>query len=159
MIEALKRREMDVFADVGKTIKTIAVVAFALLCIAAFVTGIVLMSEGLVGYGLLTWVVGPLVAFVSSCLIYGFGEVVDTAIVLRFRDEQNASLSGATAKAAGLGKKRPYTDIVRCEKQPAGLCAGCKQMRAELWQCIVKTGTQYKEKKMCQRCIDTFVVR
>lgn len=147
------------FADVGKTIKKIALAAFVILCVGAFVGGIVLMVEERVGWGFLTWIVGPMIAFVSSCLIYGFGEVVDTAIVLRFRDEQNTTNRGAASKTARSEKKRPYTDIVRCELQPAGICAGCRQMRAELWLCIVKTGSQYKEKKMCQRCIDSFVIR
>ena len=147
------------FADVGKTIKRIAQAAFLILCVSAFVGGIVLMVEERVGWGFLTWIVGPMIAFVSSCLVYGFGEVVDTAIVLRFRDEQNTTNHGAASKTAGSEKKRPYTDIVRYEQQPAGICAGCRQMRAELWLCIVKTGSQYKEKNMCQRCIDSFVIR
>lgn len=73
------------FHNVGKTIKGIAVATFAVLCASAFISGIVLMAsdEELIGYGFLTWIVGPLVAFIDACFIYGFGEIVDTAIINR----------------------------------------------------------------------------
>ena len=117
---------MRMFEDVGRTIKNIAIVAFALLCFGGIITGIVLMSADHVGLGLLILVLGPLVAFVSSCVLYGFGEIVDTALVLRFRDErvgtQNTAPAASKTGAVSTQKKRPYKDLAQCEKLPAGMC-------------------------------------
>ena len=132
---------------------------FLFLCFASFVVGCALMREGLVGLGLLVWIAGPIVIFVISCFVYGFGEVVDTAIILRHREEQNGRYPAEGDKKPAQSKKYPYKDIVRCAQQPAGICAGCKQMKAEIWQCIIKNGIRYAEKNMCQQCIDSFIVR
>ena len=80
------------FKNVGKTIKGIAVATFILMCVSAFITGIAMMAtdEDLIGYGFLTWIGGPVAAFIYSCFIYGFGEIVDTAIINRKSDEPAA---------------------------------------------------------------------
>ena len=81
---------MGMFKNVGKTIKGIAVATFILMCVSAFITGIAMMAtdEDLIGYGFLTWIGGPVAAFIYSCFIYGFGEIVDTAIIT---DEERGS--------------------------------------------------------------------
>ena len=154
---------MRMFEDVGKTIKNIAVVALALLSFGGVIAGIVLMSVDHAGLGLLILILVPLVAFVSSCVLYGFGEIVDTALVLRFRDERSGVQSTASATSGigsvGAQKRRPYKDLARCEKLPAGMCVQCKQLRAELWKCIVKTGNRYQDRNLCRSCIDSFVIQ
>ncbi len=73
------------FEDVGKKIKGVAKGWFALQCVAAFVSGLVLVieDEDMVGAMLLIWVLGPILAWLSSLMLYGFGEIVDTAIINR----------------------------------------------------------------------------
>ncbi len=67
------------YDNIGGKIKGLAKAFFIVEAIAAVITGIALMAtdEDLIGIGLLVMVVGPLVAWVSSWLLYGFGEIID----------------------------------------------------------------------------------
>ena len=67
------------FDNIGGKIKGLAKAIFYVEAVAAFIAGIVIMSEGdeMILFGLLIWVVGPLVAWVSSWFLYGFGEIID----------------------------------------------------------------------------------
>lgn len=69
------------YKNIGKKIKGLAKATFVVEAIAAVVTGISLMAsdEDLILYGLLVFLVGPIVAWVSSWLLYGFGELIDKA--------------------------------------------------------------------------------
>ena len=67
------------FNNISGQIKGLAKVLFWLEVIAAVITGIALMAidEDLILFGLLALILGPVVAWVSSCLLYGFGEIID----------------------------------------------------------------------------------
>lgn len=66
------------YDNIGRKIKGLAKAVFIVEAIAAVITGIVLMASYLNPIiGLLVMVVGPLVAWVSSWLLYGFGELID----------------------------------------------------------------------------------
>ena len=69
------------YNNIGGKIKGLAKASFIVAAIAAVITGIALMAtdEDLILYGLLVMVVGPIVAWVSSWLLYGFGELIDKA--------------------------------------------------------------------------------
>lgn len=67
------------YDNIGGKIKGLAKAIFIVEAIAVVITGIALMAfDGdMIPLGLLVMVVGPLVAWVSSWLLYGFGELVD----------------------------------------------------------------------------------
>ena len=67
------------YDNIGKKIKGLAKAVFIVEAIAMVITGIALMAsdEYMIPIGLLVMVVGPLVAWVSSWLLYGFGELID----------------------------------------------------------------------------------
>ena len=67
------------YNNIGGKIKVLAKCIFVIDAIAMFVVGIVLLSEELIGAGLLTMFLGPVLAWVSSWLLYGFGELIDKA--------------------------------------------------------------------------------
>ena len=69
------------YDNIGGKIKGLAKASFIVAAIAVVITGIALMAadEDLILYGLLVMVVGPIVAWVSSWLLYGFGELIDKA--------------------------------------------------------------------------------
>ena len=73
------------FEDAGKQIKFVALVTFIVECAASVISGIALMAsdDDLILLGLLIFVVGSLLAYVSGLIIHGFGEIVDTAIANR----------------------------------------------------------------------------
>ena len=76
----------NLYENIGGKIKGLAKWAFIIEAIGSIITGIVLISadSDLGLYGLLTIFFGPVVAFVSTWILYAFGELVEnTAIIAR----------------------------------------------------------------------------
>ena len=69
------------YDNIGGKIKGLAIAIFIIETIAALITGIALIAsdEDMIPIGFLAIVVVPLVAWVSSWLLYGFGELIDKA--------------------------------------------------------------------------------
>ena len=67
------------FDNIGGKIKGLAKAVFIVEAIAAVIAGIALIAsdEDLIPIGLLVLFIGPIVAWVSSWLLYGFGEIID----------------------------------------------------------------------------------
>lgn len=67
------------YDNIGGKIKGLAKATFIVEAIAAVITGIALMDsdDDMFPVVLLVMVVGPIVAWVSSWLLYGFGELID----------------------------------------------------------------------------------
>jgi hypothetical protein len=67
------------YKNIGKKIKTLAKAMFIIEAIASVISGIALMpiDDEFILYGLLIIFFGPVVAWVSSWILYGFGELVD----------------------------------------------------------------------------------
>ena len=79
------------YYDVGGKIKCIAKVSFIVVTVLAILFGITIIAEDsdAVGTGLFTIFGVPVLALVSSWLLYGFGELIDTvnAIEVNTRDD------------------------------------------------------------------------
>ena len=73
------------FENVGKTIKSIAKWVCYFLMVASIITGgvFVIIGDDLDVLGYVMMFAGPLFFWLSSLFVYGFGEIVDTAIHLR----------------------------------------------------------------------------
>lgn len=69
------------YENIGGKIKGLAIAAFVTGAIAAVICGIIIMTYGLEMFfiGFLTMVIGPFVAWISSLVLYGFGELIDKA--------------------------------------------------------------------------------
>ena len=65
------------FNNIGKKLKTLAVVIFVLDCLAALILAIVMFSEDAAVPGIIILLVLPLVAWISSWFLYGYGEIID----------------------------------------------------------------------------------
>lgn len=70
------------YENVGRKIKSLAKAVFVVEAIIAVITGIILMSidNNLSLFGFLILVIGPLASWLSSLLLYGFGELIDKVI-------------------------------------------------------------------------------
>ena len=113
------------FNNIGRKIKTLAAVICWITILAFFILGIVLVSKGgdrnHYGYvisGLILMFAGPIVGWLGSCLLYGYGELIDktqetaqnTRQLLRFcgqpdgngkSGEENTPLQEASPAAPG----------------------------------------------------------
>ena len=88
------------YDNIGSKIKGLAKAIFIVEALAAVITGIALMAtdEELILFGFLVMVVGPIVAWVSSWLLYGFGELIDKASDIERNTRGGARKSEAQAK-------------------------------------------------------------
>ena len=68
------------YNDIGKKIKTFAKVQFVIEAIAAIIVAIILWVDGPRASEVIGWIVffvGPVFAWISSWVLYGFGELID----------------------------------------------------------------------------------
>ncbi len=75
--------------NIGGKIKGLIKILFWLEVIANFILGIVFMSN----YGLLFWICGPLVAWLSNITLYGFAELIENSKVTAKNSQITALLS------------------------------------------------------------------
>ena len=89
------------YDNIGGKIKGLAKVIFIIEAIAAVIAGFALMSFGddmIPIIGVLVIVVVPIVAWVSSWLLYGFGELIDKASDIERNSRGGERKSEAQAK-------------------------------------------------------------
>ena len=72
------------YENIGGKIKGLARAAFIVEAIAAVISGLVMMVEDddMIPFALLVMVVGPIVAWVGSWLLYGFGQLIENSDTL-----------------------------------------------------------------------------
>ncbi len=86
------------YNDIGKKIKDLAVIMFVLSTFAAVVLGIMALTDSEAWYGIMIIIFGPLIAFVESCLIYGFGELIDKICDIEVNTRGKSKKSSTQAK-------------------------------------------------------------
>lgn len=70
------------FTNIGGKIKTTAAVCCWIVIIASVITGIVMMANDAIAAGLLIIAGGSLIGWVSSFVLYGFGELVENSCIM-----------------------------------------------------------------------------
>lgn len=100
------------YDNIGKKIKGLVKVLFIVESIAAAIVGIALLAsdEDLIFTGLLVLLVGPIIAWVSSWLLYGFGELIDRVCEIA----KNTSTSQNTPTVTA--NQKHYDHIENSEK-------------------------------------------
>ena len=135
------------YENIGKKIKGLAKATFVVAAIAAVVTGISLMAsdEDLMLYGLLVMVVGPIVAWVSSWLLYGFGQLIENSDIIAGR--QKVSI---VKQEKIIDQNNEHTHVQRCAEDYAFVDTSCPKCKATLsypkWQ------LQSEEGVTCPMC-------
>jgi hypothetical protein len=74
----------NLYANIGKKIQNLAMWCFVIEALGACVTGIVLIIEESFLVGFLTILLGPILAWVSTWVLYGFGQMVDDLAATRY---------------------------------------------------------------------------
>ena len=153
------------FEDIGKKIKGLALGVFWLETIGALIAGFAFMAmdEDLIGYGFLTMIVGPLAAWLSTLMLYAFGELVDKSS----QNEENSCQILAI-----LTKQKENTDSKETHKpQPATIpnsnsqakpinAEGEDPVEAEIRDnqkvCPVCGMVQNADRRVCWKCSQKF---
>ena len=97
------------FTNIGEKIKGLAKVACVIEAVALVITGMVFIVSGdaekpLIGFCIMT--VGPILAWVSSWLLYGFGELI----------EKTCEIARNTCREEGKSEAQPKVVDERIEK-------------------------------------------
>ena len=78
---------LDILYDtIGRKIKVLAQGIFIIETIGAVITGIVLLANEFFAAGLITLFCGPVVALISTWLLYAFGQLVDDTHTVRMQN-------------------------------------------------------------------------
>lgn len=149
----------NLYADIGAKIKTWAVWIFIVESIGAIITGVILMGSELLAPGFLVMIIGPIAAWVSSWLLYAFGQLVEDIHELRnieyaqlqtqekpqtkIFDAQPAKTSAAPAVSTPASKEKDPN------KNNAPISAEIKDGNKVCPQC----GTEQKaDRRICWSC-------
>lgn len=106
------------YSNIGGKIKGLAKAIFIIQTIATVIMGLVFIANGLDSYylgdeavitGVLLMIIGPLVAWISSWLLYGFGELIDKVCYIALNTHNGVRKSEAQPKV-------DYEKISRLEK-------------------------------------------
>lgn len=90
------------YENIGGKIKGLAKATFVVEAIAAVITGIVLMvdDENMIPFGLILLIAGPAIAWASSWLLYGFGELIDRVCEIAKNTRTSRDTSAVTNNQA-----------------------------------------------------------
>ena len=115
------------FDNIGGKIKTLAKVVCWIGIIACIITGIVLiaMDEDSILVGILTAVVGPLLSWVSSFVLYGFGQLVENSDTLV---QQNRTHHANKGENFGNTSNIKQVTVSPTESQHKWRCNSCGEM-------------------------------
>ncbi len=122
----------NLYSNIGEKIKRLAKFIFIVEAILFIIAGILLLSadEDLALHGLLTLSFGPIIAWVSSWILYAFGELVEKTV----KNEDNTRNILKLLKEKSTTKNNSsYATYVKNEIKSTHkwYCDGCKQMRTE----------------------------
>ena len=99
------------FENIGEKIKMIAKIYFYVCAIASFILGCVMIDE--TPLGLVVMVVGVLVSYLSSLVMYAFGELVENSTATR---REIKEISKRTFEQKLLLKEDILPEIVEVKK-------------------------------------------
>ena len=127
------------FNNIGKKIKTLAVVIFILEVLAAFIVGLCLLEDDDYElFALLLILLGPFVAWVSSFFVYGLGQLIDnTDIIVSALNPQRAvapeqeNSDFITQDLTEITKNQPVSKTVESPSCTSWKCKCGKVLSAE----------------------------
>ena len=141
------------FENIGGKIKGLALIIFAFEAFGAVIWGLILMGEEQAGLGFLIIVAGAVVAWLSTCLLYAFGELVEatcenesnTRAILNLLQEQKREeekKERAAKQAASMAVEKPKAAPAREQAVMMQDNVGQPSMTAEI----------IDGKKICPKC-------
>ena len=120
------------FNNIGRKIKTLAVVICCLNILALFISGFYCVgngaeidSDGLVIFGLILMVAGPIVGWLASCLLYGYGELIDKTQETAQNTRQLLRFCGHNADGNGKSGEENTPLQEAPQAAPGHTCAYC----------------------------------
>ena len=152
------------YENIGNKIKSLARTLFIIEAIAEIITGFALMiaDEDLIFYGFLIIVIGPIVAWVSSWLLYGFGQLIENSdIIAAEYNRKNEKHEKVVAKSNEKKQVQRTKEIKAAIASPKVdeydfIDITCPNCKADL--CYPKVQLQSGEELTCPICDAPFSI-
>ena len=99
------------FGNIGGKIKGLAVTSAIVSAISAFIGGIVFatLDDDFIVFGILMALLGPIIAWVSSWVLYGFGEIICHLDDINYSTRKASSAQSSHRQAPA---PKPQNDLV-----------------------------------------------
>ena len=153
--------------NIGRKIKTLAEIGMYAGIVLSACLGILFLILGNGGIGLVLLVVLPIVFWLSSFPLYGFGELVEKVCNI----EKHIQVSGENVEKAANSEQKTEVTINKGEVDPkryicdsfivtekiaSGKCLICMKNAEETKHCKIKNSIGTREIAVCQDCIAMF---
>lgn len=141
------------YDNIGGKIKGLAKGTFIVEAIAAIIIGIAMMADGdedLMIAGALTLICGPIVAWVSSWMLYAFGQIVEDVRAIRNK-EGTTDEAKAKAEAEAEAEK-----MAKCGATEKNLMVDIIKKRTYAWD---HWNDEYSSIGQCEQCGTQFQQR
>ena len=111
------------YDNIAKKVKGLAKGIFIIEALGTIVTGIMLLITGeLALFGLIILICGPLIAWVSSWVLYAFGELVEDVGIIRYQTQIEKN---TTSKSNGLIQSKITNNTPAVSNANKILCKTC----------------------------------
>ena len=139
---------MFTFDNIGKKIKELVKTLFIIEVIIYIIVGIILIAinKNLVSAALLIMLVGPIIAWISSWLLYGFGQLIDNTdiIVKNLCTTGRNTTSSETSQSENQPPENPTTMLGKCEF--------CDKENVPLWDAKIVDDMGIRYRRICSDC-------
>ena len=154
----------NLYSNIGAKIKSWAKWICVVETISAIIGGITLMAEEEFLYGLLCLIIGPIVAFVSTWLLYAFGEIAEDIGLMRQKYVGDKVIETQKEYVQPKPKQpTPPTADELCTAEQAwdhwneeqtsiGCCEVCGAKRQFLVYAEFQEDGQARQKNLCFEC-------
>ena len=134
------------FTNIEKKIKTLSGVLFWLEVCAAVIGAIALFSAGggFAFIGVCVLIAGPFAAWVSACLMYGFGQLIENT--------RGGGAASPAVQEETAGEEE--TEKIQLPAGVQGKCDLCGAENLEVRDCVIQDqlGTRYRT--LCRACME-----
>lgn len=139
------------YENIGVKIKSWAKWIFIVEAVSAIIGGFIMVGNDDAEMGLIMVIAGPVVAWVSSWLLYAFGQLVDDTNALRC---QMAPAKKDEPKPVAANKDVPQEVVINSDVEyKAGNCEFCGTASEQLIHCKIVDDLGVRYRTICKECI------
>lgn len=146
------------YDNVGNKLKTISVLFMVLGVLLSIVTGIILIviSNSFMLYGVIIIIIGPILSWIGSLVLYGFGQLVENSDILVSQNnketeedpqEKENAFPTPIIKTVSPDNAAYVSNIIK-----TGKCRLCGKSNEPVYKCRLRFGNKLVDMELCKKC-------
>lgn len=142
----------SLYENIGGKIKSYAKWVFIIEAICAVITGIAMIAtnDDMILYGILTLVLGPVIAWVGSWILYAFGQLVEDVHAMRNEEGTEAEEKAKREKALRLKREAEEKAKRKTASSFCNKCELCGKESDNLHRCKIDDTVGWAD--LCNEC-------